>query len=311
MIFVKNFVGLVVGAAFLLGGCSKSADESAQKPKPAQTETVLNNDPALWLIQDADTKIYLFGTVHILKPGMKWQTPKFVNAVKSADMIFLEADLSLAEDGSLIQEVTTLGANRSSCDLRCILPDADEDKVYKFGDDLGMPPEMLDRLQPWMVGIMFQALYMGAHGYKTDNGVEKAVMAMADDIHTPLRYFETPMQQMRFFANLPLKDQTDFLIATVDSINEDPDFFDELIEDWAKGNVKGIAEKMSETDDWGSEIVYEALLANRNKAWVVELKKQMEEFEGTIFVAVGTAHLVGKDSVNALMKKQGFEVVRQ
>ena len=37
-------------------------------------------DPALWVISDDDTTIYLFGTIHLLKPGLTW----FDEAVKTA-----------------------------------------------------------------------------------------------------------------------------------------------------------------------------------------------------------------------------------
>ena len=29
-------------------------------------------DPALWVVRDQDTTVYLFGTIHVLKPGLSW-----------------------------------------------------------------------------------------------------------------------------------------------------------------------------------------------------------------------------------------------
>ena len=48
----------------------------AQTPAPTATDA----DPALWVVKDKDTTIYLFGTVHVLKPGLTW----FDEAVKTA-----------------------------------------------------------------------------------------------------------------------------------------------------------------------------------------------------------------------------------
>ena len=54
-----------------------SAAEPAAKPAP-----VLIAKPALWKVSDADTTIYLFGTIHLLKPGtqsfqsLTWFSPK-------------------------------------------------------------------------------------------------------------------------------------------------------------------------------------------------------------------------------------------
>ena len=48
--------------------------------------------PALWLLADADTTIYLFGTVHILPPGFRWRSPAIDGAIRDADELVLEVD---------------------------------------------------------------------------------------------------------------------------------------------------------------------------------------------------------------------------
>src|SRR6185295_3401151 len=46
--------------------------------------------PAIWLLEDGDTKIYLFGTVHILPHGFRWRSPRFDAIARSADELVLE-----------------------------------------------------------------------------------------------------------------------------------------------------------------------------------------------------------------------------
>ena len=49
--------------------------------QPAASAPAANDaDPALWVVKDKDTTIYLFGTIHVLKPGLTW----FDEAVKTA-----------------------------------------------------------------------------------------------------------------------------------------------------------------------------------------------------------------------------------
>ncbi len=309
---LHTLIGAAMALAVVAGGCSKTPDQQAKAPK-ADTKTEQSGAaaPALWRVQDADTKIYLFGTVHILKPGLKWKSPALEKAVASADAVYLETDIEKVSDGSLMGDMVKLAANKTTCNLRCLLPDDDEDKVYAFGKDLGMSPKMLDRLNPWMIGMTFQALFMTQHGYQADQGVEKTVLKIAHENDTPLRYFETPLQQLHFFADLPMKDQTEFLIGTVESFNKDPKELDGLIKDWSEGNVEGIAKRISQTEDFGNAHVYQVLLADRNKHWDKVLEKLMREETGTYFVAVGAAHLAGPDSVIALMRRHGFEVVRE
>ena len=37
--------------------------------------------PALWEVSDADTKIYLFGTIHLLPSDYQWRTPALNRAL--------------------------------------------------------------------------------------------------------------------------------------------------------------------------------------------------------------------------------------
>src|SRR5688572_14622126 len=68
-------------AALALGGCATTA----------QHET---NGPALWSVSDADTKIYLFGTIHLLPAGHEWRTPVIERAIAESDELVVEVALS-------------------------------------------------------------------------------------------------------------------------------------------------------------------------------------------------------------------------
>ena len=51
--------------------------------------------PALWMVKDSDTTIYLFGTIHALRPGMPW----FGGQVAQA----------FAESATLVTEISDVG----------------------------------------------------------------------------------------------------------------------------------------------------------------------------------------------------------
>ena len=48
----------------------------------------------------------------------------------------------------------------------------------------------------------------------------------------------------------------------------------------------------------------DVLLNNRNKNWVIQLKKIM--LQEPVFIAVGAGHLVGEKGLLALLKKEGY-----
>jgi uncharacterized protein YbaP (TraB family) len=46
--------------------------------------------PALWSVSDADTTVYLFGTIHLLPDNYQWRTPKIEQAVGGSQQLVIE-----------------------------------------------------------------------------------------------------------------------------------------------------------------------------------------------------------------------------
>jgi hypothetical protein len=56
--------------------------------------------------------------------------------------------------------------------------------------------------------------------------------------------------------------------------------------------------------------LYEALLVRRNTDWANQIQTMMEG-SGTIFIAVGAAHLAGEDSVQEILEDRGLTVTQE
>ncbi|RSV22378.1 TraB/GumN family protein, partial [Sphingomonas sp. ABOLH] len=56
--------------------------------------------PALWVARDADTVIWLFGTVHQLRPGTPWLTGAVADAFADSDTLVLEIPEPTPDDMS-------------------------------------------------------------------------------------------------------------------------------------------------------------------------------------------------------------------
>src|SRR3954471_4283429 len=49
-------------------------------------------EPALWAIKDEDSTIYLFGTVHVLRPTTQWRSSQIAKAFQDADDLVMEIE---------------------------------------------------------------------------------------------------------------------------------------------------------------------------------------------------------------------------
>lgn len=285
---LKALAALVLGLAVMAGS-----------PALAQ--------PAMWVIKDHDSTIYLFGTVHLLKPETKWRTSKYDEAFKSADEVWLEINDSddMAAMQTLIMQIGMDPANPLSKKLS-------PEEYKRFSDaanKVGLPPAAADPMKPWMAGIMLSAMPMLKAGYDPNSGVESVIKGDSKVGSKPVRAFETSEQQLRFFDSLPVPLQVEFLMSAVDDLDDGPAVLDKLVADWSKGDLKALEDDMVTPMRNDYPALYKVLLVDRNAAWAVSLEERLKG-KGVSFVAVGSAHLIGPDSVQALLAKRGIKAER-
>jgi uncharacterized protein YbaP (TraB family) len=57
------------------------------------------------------------------------------------------------------------------------------------------------------------------------------------------------------------------------------------------------------------QVIYDAMLTNRNINWAGQIQTLLDG-SGTVFIAVGAAHLAGADSVQAQLAQRGITAER-
>jgi uncharacterized protein YbaP (TraB family) len=286
-----------------LGGC-------AQKPGPAPAPAAQvedNADPALWVVKDEDTTIYLFGTVHLLKPGLSW----FDEAVRKAfdESGELVTELGGTPDPAVVQPLMMkYGVSMSGPTLTEKLPADKRAAFLKALSELGMPQQAVDRLDPWLVGTQLSMLALVKAGYDPQSGVEEALDAAARAANKPVSGLETIEQQLSFFDGLSEPAQIQMLVEAVDKLDTAAAEFDKLVAEWAEGDAEGLAVMMNEGLRSSPELS-RVLLADRNARWADWIKARLDK-PGVVFVAVGAGHLAGADSVQAMLAKRSVRSER-
>jgi len=121
------------------------------------------------------------------------------------------------------------------------------------------------------------------------------------------RYLETPESQIRTLADLPVAAQVRFLTSTVQEIADGAAKVDEMDAAWAAGDSKKLEQLLTKDISDAGPDVYAAVLTRRNAHWTGQIDEMMRG-KGKIFIAVGAAHLVGKDGVPAMLRARGYVV---
>ncbi|WP_411341712.1 TraB/GumN family protein [Sphingopyxis sp. J-6] len=268
---------------------------------------VTDVDPALWVVKDEDTTIYLFGTVHVLKPGLGWFDDAVKRAFDKSDQLMLE--IVLPEDpAEMAQKMIPLALDQSGKTISSRLS-ADELKAYQAAmTGLGIPVAQFDRFEPWFAAMTLSIAPLAQLGYDPEQGAEKQLTAAAKAAAKPVSGLETVDQQLGFFDGLPEKQQLAFLNSVVKDIDKLGPTLDKTVVLWGKGNTEALAVAMNESMAATPELA-KVLLFDRNQRWADLLKARMDR-PGTVFVAVGAGHLAGEHSVQDFLKERGLTAER-
>ncbi|HJV43729.1 TraB/GumN family protein [Caulobacter sp.] len=265
-------------------------------------------EPALWAIKDSDSTIYLFGTVHVLKPDTQWRSAKIDQAFKSS------ADLTLeivgADDPAVMQPLVLKYGLDTAHPLSAKIGADQFKRVAEVAQGGGVPPQVLESMRPWLAAVSLSMAPVIKAGYDPRSGVEQVLAKSAKETGKVEAALETPEQQIRFFADLPPQTEADFLRATLEDADEGVDKIDKMVAAWAAGDTAALeAEFVSDMKGKYPEL-YDLLIVKRNEDWARQLKAKLAG-SGVSFVAVGSGHLVGPDSVQAQLAKLGIKAKRE
>jgi len=303
-------LGLAGAVAFQPAQAFAQAVEAA--PAPAvETWTVPQAEgagPALWVVRDEDSTIYLFGTVHMLRPTTAWGSAQVDVAFDSADQIWFE--ISNPDDQEAILPLIQQHGISPDRPLSSLLTAGEMTALNAAAAAAGMPDGQINVFRPWFAGLALSVAPLIKAGYDPRSGVEIVLKARAEAAGKPIHGLETIDKQVGILAGMSEADQLAFLRSLLESYEDASSELDRMVEAWASGDV-ALLEQMA-IDEMRSEspALYEALLVRRNVDWADQIQTLLEG-SGSIFMAVGAAHLAGDDSVQEILGRRGVIVTRE
>lgn len=303
---------MAAGAALGLGltaALLAPASQALAQTAPAAVPPAQGSGPALWVLKDPDSTIYLFGTVHILKPTTAWGSAKVDAAFDSASEVWFEIT-NPDDQAAALPLIQQYGVSPGR-PLSGLLTAEEFAHFDAAARSIGASGQQLDVLRPWFAGLTLAIAPLAKAGYDPQSGVELVLRKRAEAAGKPIKGLETLESQIQILAGMPEDAQLAFLRDTLQTFDNAAVELDGLVNAWAAGDVAGI-ERLGVTEvREASPVLYDAILTRRNTNWADQIQTMLAG-KGTVFIAVGAAHLAGPDSVQAILEKRGVraEAVR-
>jgi len=264
----------------------------------------------MWRVSDADSQIYLFGTFHLLPKSATWTTPAYKAAMAQAKITVVECDTASAYAKSTIGAlVLERGMNPSYETLRDVVGSERFAKLAELGERYGVNKRSLQRMRPWLATMSVSLAAMTAAGFNRGLGVERVVLADAKAEGDKFAFLETVEMQIMSLASLDGPDMLANVDLTIAQLGNFKEEMEPMLAAWLKGDLAALDRLSSDDMRRTAPNVYKAVLVDRNTNWTKIIERWVAQ-KGDYFIAVGAAHLTGKDSVIAMLQKKGLKVER-
>lgn len=254
---------------------------------------------------------YLFGTLHVGQPDFFPLEKRVVQAIAQSSALAVEIDISKSE--AMQAAVMRYALLPTGTSLDSLLPPELRARMQAQLTTLGLPPEAVQPFKPWMAALTITLTAIQKSGYDGNYSSDGFLIGLAQGLSKPVLELESIDQQLGLFDAISPPRQIQFLDESLKPLESGELAGDtrKLVDAWLFSDAAGLealARKHQQASpDW-SDWLQQKLYVERNVNMVAQIEKMLAQ--GHIpFVAVGTLHLVGSDSIPALLQQRGYRIL--
>ena len=260
----------------------------------------------IWEIEGTSNRVLLLGSVHFLRAS-DYPLPEGINAAYDlADTLVMEIDMDALDPALAQTTMMSMGISQSGQSLRDALGEANYTEASRRAEALGVPFTMFDQFEPWFAALTITQLRMMQLGFDPAWGIETQFTQQAAGDAKDIEGLETLEEQLGFMDNLDDKTQQQFLLQSLEDAATLEDQVESIVSAWRTGDTDTLEELMLEGFE-SAPGLEDALLVQRNRNWVRPIQN-MQDKPDNYLVIVGAMHLIGENSVVAMLEDKGVSV---
>ncbi|PIP80983.1 MAG: hypothetical protein COW84_02265 [Gammaproteobacteria bacterium CG22_combo_CG10-13_8_21_14_all_40_8] len=270
--------------------------------------------PNLWHIQQKNSSIYLFGSIHVGNPSMYPLSQQIETAFFESDKLVVEADISGSGALAAISWLLLNGVNPLHKTLDDLLTTKTLALLKKTLKQHKLSYDTVKTLKPWIIAMQLTGLSFMMEDSRPELGVDIHFLLKAHQQHKSILELESIAEQFALFENFDLKTQEQFLFGTLQDLQSDEHQLNQMISYWKSGDSRGLSkivldefEKNKQETNEVEKVLYNSLFLNRNKKMAQKIDELLHA-GGRYFVVVGAAHFLGKESILHFLEQKGIQI---
>jgi hypothetical protein len=264
----------------------------------------------LWKIESARKPVYLLGSIHVLRRQNYPLERPIEDAFEEAKVVAFEIDLEEARAGVAGPKPVAASANPARAKaLRSQVSPATYRSVVRYLEGQGYPGSVFDGLPASFVAGALVQLEMRQLGFDPDWGVDAYFYRRARKYGKTVVPLETVAEQRETVDHLSDRGSDELVQAALQDVAGLRPMLRDLVRAWKGGEVDRLVTLVNGSFDDRPE-VYQRVLVERNARWIPKIEALMAG-DVPALVIVGTGHLVGSESVVAMLQAKGHVVTQQ
>lgn len=263
---------------------------------------------SMWQLNGDTNRIYLLGSVHLLRE-QDYPIPSTIyTAYQDADILIMELDMDDLDPVATQSLVNDLGLIKDGGTLEDVMGADLYGQAEKIAAEINIPLAMLAASEPWLAAITIEQLMLTRVGFDPNYGIEMHLMSRASSDNKEIVGLEEIAQQLGFLDSLSMDAQRSLLMQSLSEATEIEPMMDGLINAWRHGDT-GFLELRMLADMQKFPELYDALVVTRNRNWTKQIEELLDDTQNYLIV-VGALHLVGEDSVPSMLRTRGSDVTQ-
>jgi hypothetical protein len=267
----------------------------------------------LWKIEDAKKPVYLLGSIHVLRRQNYPLERPIEDAFDDAKVVAFEIDLGAPQPAPVpppdaaSKPAAARPAKPSA--LRTQVSPTTYRSVVRYLENAGYPGTVFDQLPAPIVATALVQMEVSTLGFETQWGVDNYFYRRAKKYGKTIVGLETAADQVEALGGLSETANDALVQAALDDVAGLRPMLRDLIRAWKGGELDRLIGLVNGSFADRPE-VYQRVLVGRNERWIPKIEALMAG-DVPALVIVGTGHLVGRDSVVAMLEAKGHVVTQQ
>jgi hypothetical protein len=262
----------------------------------------------LWKVEGTKNTVYLLGSIHLLKESNYPLPAPIESAFSKAQIAVFEADVSEMLKPEVQLKLMAKASLPAGETLKSQLSAETYAQFQEHVKKLEMPDVMFAQFKPSLAAIMLAMLELQKLGFDPTHGVDKHFFERARKDGKQTVALETVNFQINLVTEFTKEEGELLMKTTLKDIDKTRKMYGDILKAWQTGDAEGL-EKLINEALREAPVIAKRMLTDRNRNWLPKIRELLRG-DKTAIVIVGAGHLVGREGVVELLKKEGLKLTQ-